>query len=139
MPTKKSKSGRAGLKTGLGLAAIAAAAGAYYFFGSAESRQHRKQATAWANRAKKDLVGELKNLKTVSRKSYAAAAAQVLAKYKKFQQEHPQEYARLKQELGGQWQKIEKHLPKSAKQAVRQAKIAVKGITGKKKVQVRSK
>ena len=107
----KKKSGFA-LKAGLGIAAAAAAAGAYYFLASPEAKKHRKDAKVWANKAKQDLVAQMKKMKTVSEKSYSAAASQVIAKYKKFEKEHPKEFAAVSKELKGQWSKIKKHLPK---------------------------
>src|SRR5882724_10960557 len=88
------------VKTGLGIAAAAAAAaGAYYFLASPAAKKHRKEAKVWANRAKQDLVAQMKKMKTISEKSYGAAASQVIAKYKKFQKQHPKEFAAVSKEL----------------------------------------
>jgi hypothetical protein len=109
MATKKK---HLALKTGLGIAAVAAAAGAYYFFGP-KAKQNRRKASAWANKAKKELLTEIAKLKAVSNSSYAAATSRIMKKYKKFQSEHPEEFAKLSAEMKSQWKNIQKHLPKS--------------------------
>lgn len=109
MPVKKSQ---VGLKVGLGVAAAAAAAGAYYFFGK-NGAKNRKAVTVWAVRAKKDVVTQVKKLKTVNAKTYAQVTNRVLAKYKKFQKDNPEIYALLSKELKTYWPKIAKHLPKT--------------------------
>lgn len=136
-PAKKHSS--AGLKIGLSAAAIAAAAGAYYFFNGPDGKKHRRDAKAWATKAKKDLIVELKKLGNVSEKSYGQAAAAVIAKYKKFQKEHPEEFAKLSKELKGRWNEIQKHLPKNGAQAVRRARVAIKSLSSKRKIPVKSK
>ena len=105
------KQNNAGLKAALGLAGIAAAAGAYYFFGK-NGKKHRQSAKAWMDKARREIVAELHKLKSVSSASYAKAAASVINRYKKFQKENPREFAKLSAELKGQWQNIQKHLPR---------------------------
>jgi hypothetical protein len=102
------------LKAGLGVAAIAAAAATYYFFGK-DGAKHRKSARVWVNRAKKDVLTEVKKLKNVNEKTYNHIAAKVLAKYAKFKKENPEAYALLAKEFKTHWPKIAKHLPASAK------------------------
>lgn len=97
------------LKAGLGAAAIAAAAGAYYFFGKGGAK-HRAKALVWANRAKKDVLTEVKKLKNVSQKSYNLAVTKVMKRYAKFQKENPEAYALLIKEVRAHWPKIAKHL-----------------------------
>ena len=106
------KSNHTALKAGLGaaVAAVAAAAAGDYFFGK-DGKKHRKTASAWMDKAKDELVAELQKLKSVSGKSYYQAAARVIAKYQKFEKDHPKEFGMLKKELKDHWKKIEKHLP----------------------------
>ncbi len=102
------------LKAGLGAAALAATAGAYYFFGK-DGAKHRKSAQVWVNRAKKDVLAEVKKLKNVNEKTYNTAAAKVMKKYAKFQKENPEAYALLAKEFKTHWPKIKKHLPTAAR------------------------
>jgi hypothetical protein len=102
------------LKTGLGAAVVAAAAGAYYFLGK-DGAKHRKSALVWINRAKKDVLAEIKKLKVVNEKTYNMAAAKVMKKYAKFQKQNPEAYALLVKEFKAHWPKIRKHLPTAEK------------------------
>lgn len=98
------------LKAGLGAAAIAAVAGAYYFFGK-DGAKHRAAAQVWVSRAKKDVLAEVKKLKNVNEKTYKSVTAKVMAKYAKFKKENPEAYALLAKEFKTHWPKIKKHLP----------------------------
>jgi hypothetical protein len=105
------------VKTGLGVAAVAAIAGAYYFFGK-DGDKYRKSAQAWVNKAKKDMLAEIKKLKSLNEKMYHTVARKVLGKYAKFKQANPEVYALLAKELASYWPKIKKHLPKPIKKIV---------------------
>ncbi len=109
MATKKNHTAR---NVGLGVAAVAAAAGTYYFFGK-DGSKHRKAAKVLAEKAKNDVLAAVKKLKKVNSKTYSEASAKVLARYKKFQKENPEAYAFLVKELKNHWPKIAKQLPKS--------------------------
>lgn len=52
-------------KTALGIvgATMAAAAGAYYLYGSEKAASHRRTASAWMKRAEKEIIAEAKRLK----------------------------------------------------------------------------
>lgn len=106
------------LKAGLGLAAAATAAAAYYFFGK-DGAKHRRKAVVWANKAKGDVLTELKKLKNVNQKTYSQAVDKAMKKYQKFQKENPEAYALLAKELKTHWPKIASHLPQAKKPAKR--------------------
>lgn len=105
------------LKAGLGVAAVVAAAGAYYFFGK-DGAKHQKSAQAWVARAKKDVLAELKKAKGMSEKTYNTTVAKVMTKYQKFQKENPEAYALLVKELKSHWPKIAKHISASTSKSV---------------------
>jgi gas vesicle protein len=105
------------LKTGLGVAAVAAAAGAYYFFGQ-NGDKHRKSAQAWVDKAKKDVLVEIKKLKNLNEQTYNSVAGKVLDKYAKFKKENPETFALLTKELKNHWPNIKKHLPKPIRKIV---------------------
>ncbi|MEJ0021635.1 MAG: hypothetical protein WDN47_03565 [Candidatus Doudnabacteria bacterium] len=105
------------LKTGLGLAAVATAAATYYFFGK-DGAKHRKSAAAWMNKAKREVVAEIRKLKEINEKNYNLAAQKVMKKYQKFQKENPEAYAMLAKELKANWSKIKKHLPKKVNKLI---------------------
>ena len=108
MPNHKS---HPAVKTVTGLAALAAAAGAYYFYGSKAAKQHRRQMKSWMVKAKADVMEELEHMKTLSQSAYEQAVNEALSKYKKLRQASPKELAYLQKELKGHWKNIAKHLP----------------------------
>lgn len=112
------KNNHLGLKVGLGVAAAAAAAGALYFFGK-DGAKNRKSSGAWVNKAKQDVLAQIRRLKEVNEKTYNAVSAKVMKKYAKFQKENPEAYALLAKEFKTYWPKIAKHLPKTVKKAIR--------------------
>lgn len=103
------KSNRLKLEAGLGLAAVAAAAAAYYFFGK-HGKAHRKTAVVWAHKAKREVIAELKKLKKFTPENYSRTINKVVAKYQKFQKQHPAEFAALSRELKTTGSQILKHL-----------------------------
>ena len=103
------KNNRLELKAGLGLAAIAAAATAYYFFGK-KGKGHRKTVAVWAGKAKREVAAELKKLKKFTPETYSKTVNKVVAKYQKFQKQYPAEFAALSSELKTAGAQILKHL-----------------------------
>ncbi len=98
-----------GLKVGLGVAAITAAAGAYYLMGK-DGKKRRAKAAAWVDEAKKELEKKVAAMKDMSQEIYHQSVDKVLIKYKKFQKENPEEFAKLVSELKGHWQYIKEHM-----------------------------
>ncbi len=103
------KNNHTGLKVGLGLAAIAAAGGAYYLMGK-DGKKRRAKAAAWVDEAKKELAKKVEAIKDMSQEIYSETVDKVLLKYKKFQKENPEEFAKLISELKGHWKYIQEHL-----------------------------
>ncbi len=110
MPTNKSSHPL--VKATAGLAALAAAAGAYYFYGSKEAKKHRGQMKAWTVKAKADVMEQMEKMKELSQQGYEEAVSQVMDKYKKLQSASPKELDHLTKELKSHWKDIAKHLPK---------------------------
>lgn len=102
----------------LGLAAgvFAALAAGYYFYGKG-GKQHRKQASVWSKKAKKEMLQKIKQMKTVTKTAYHTAAGEVLAKYKLAKSIDPKELLSFGQELKAHWAEISKEA----------AKLTVKG------------
>jgi uncharacterized protein HemX len=112
-------------KAGIGLAAVAAAATAYYFFGK-DGKTHRKEATEWVAKAKKETALELKKLKSLSAASYAQTVKKVTAKYKKFQKAYPVEFKALAEEFKTAGEQILKRLAEEPKVVKTKRKITSK-------------
>lgn len=110
---KKSSANK--LAQGLGLAALtagAAAVAAGYYFSGKEGKKHLKQLSGWNKKAKADMLQKIKNMRTVSKQAYDAAAKEVLAKYKQAKNIDPKELQAFGRELKGHWEKIAKEVSK---------------------------
>jgi len=107
---KKTKN-NLGRDVSFGVAAIAAAVAAYYYFGK-DGKKNRESSQAWIVKVKADVLAEVKKLKNVSQETYTQSLGKVLKKYKKSKKENPEAYALLEKELKSHWPKIAKHLPK---------------------------
>jgi len=106
---------------GAGIAAIAAAAGAFYFYGSKHSAQHRKQMKGWMIKAKGEVVEKLETMKDVSETAYDKAVTQVMDKYKKLKNIDPAEVTALAADLRRHWKNISSPAPK--RKAIRAKKV----------------
>ena len=94
--SKNNSTGKKVAEAAAGLAALAAAAaGTYYFFGSKKASQHRKNAKAWAIKAKKEVVKEVGSLKKVSKATYEKTVAEVMKKYHAAKAAAPYVHAKL--------------------------------------------
>ncbi len=116
MATKSNSTG----KKVLGVGALAAAAAAtYYFFGSKNASKNRKNISNFAQKAKKDVIAKVAQLKEVTKSNYEKAVTEVVQNFKKIKNVNPKELNALSKELKNQWQKITKHLPKTAKKVLK--------------------
>jgi len=113
--SSKKTSGVGKAAAGLGLAALAAGAAATYFFSGSEGKKHQQQAQALGKKAKTEMLHRIKQMKSVSKKTYDQAAKEVLAKYKQVKNIDPGELTALGKELKGHWDSISKTLDKAAK------------------------
>ena len=98
---------------GMGLAALAAAAGAYYFYGSKHSAQHRRQMKSWIVKAKGEVMERMENMRELSQEAYENAVNQVIKKYEKLKDVSPKELIALRKELQGHWKRISVELKSS--------------------------
>jgi len=102
------------LGAGLGIAALAAAAaGAYYLTGK-EGAKHRKKLSAWATKAKKDIVSEIGKLQKVSKQTYHKAVQDVASKYQGLKNVDPKELQALITDAKGHWENIAQEIKTAA-------------------------
>ncbi len=117
------KQGSIGAKAGLGLAALAAAAGAYYFYGAKHSAQHRKQMKGWMIKAKGEVVEKLEKAKDLSQESYEKVVSQVMDKYGKVKGIDPTDLQAMAADFKKHWKNIASQLkPVVKKTAVKKVK-----------------
>jgi hypothetical protein len=113
-------------KTGAGLAALgAAAAGAYYFFGK-NGKKHQAGALKWANKAKGDVLKEVKKIKNFSKPVYDKAVSKVMSEYEKLKKLDPKDLTALSKELKSDYNAIAKQVTKAISKKTPAKKTATK-------------
>lgn len=117
---KDAKSG-GGFGTALGItAALAAAGAAGYFFYGPQGTKNRKQARAWAIKAKADVLGEIEKLHEVSETKYHALVDKAILRYGKQAGVTEADISALSDELKKYWKNIvASATPKKRKTAVK--------------------
>ena len=98
-------------KTGMAVGAatlIAAAAGAYFLYGTEKGAKTRKQIKSWSLKAKGEVLEQLEGLTEVSEEAYAGIVKKVAAGYQKAKKLDPSDVADFVSEMTGYW----KHLGK---------------------------
>lgn len=114
----KKKEQSSGVGAGLAVAAtIAAAAGAYFIYGTKEGAKTKKKIKSWALKAKAEVLEKIEKAKDISEDSYNTAVSSVMQKYEKMRSEHGDEIDAVTKELRGYWGQLKKHLNPSKKKA----------------------
>lgn len=112
-PAKKSKkmSVTTAAEIGAGVLAMAAAAGAtYYFYGSKNAKKHRDATAKWAKGLKQDVVREAKKLKKLDEAAVAAIVEKATKAYKGMQGVTPADLKAAATELKKNWSNLRKEL-----------------------------
>ena len=115
--TKQSNAGK--IVAGMGLAALAAAAAATYYFKGPSGKKHQKEMAAVAKKAKTEMLVKIKQMKTVSKKAYEQAAKEVMAKYEEAKNIDPKQIEALGKEIKSHWHSIAKTVEKAGKAAMK--------------------
>ncbi len=128
--TKKlTHSGKTLMGVGAGLvAAGAAAAAGYYFYGSKNAKSHRNAAAKWVGDMKKEVVKEAKRLENVDPKAFAAIVDRVAKTYQGARSVNIEDVKRAATELKANWDMIQKEVKGTVRKGVSRAKKAVKKV-----------
>ena len=115
---KNTKSGsnttKKALGVGAGIAALAAAAaGAYYLYGSTKGKANRKTVKSWMLKAKADVMDEIEKMKEVNEGAYREVVAKVAKKYQDIKGMDRAELAELVARLQGHWRDIKAEIEKA--------------------------
>lgn len=95
----------------IGVAALAAAAaGAYFLYGSTKGPARRRALKSWMVKMKGDVMDEVENLKEISEESYYSAIDKVSKKYQALKNIDPKELESTIKRLKGHWKDIKKEL-----------------------------
>ena len=121
MKKAKAKEIVGGLVTATAIAAtVAAAAGAYFIYGTKEGAKTKKKIKSWTLKAKAEVLEKLEKMKDMSEESYKNTVETVMKKYDNLKAEHGDEVDAVKKELHGYWNHLKKHL--NAKKVVKKGK-----------------
>ncbi len=108
---KNNKKQGSGTAVGVALAAVAAAAGAYFLYGTKDAKKNRKKVRGWALKAKGEVVEKLEKIKgEINEENYNEIVESVLSKYEKVKDIAAPEIELVGKELKGHWKNIKKHL-----------------------------
>jgi hypothetical protein len=110
-------------KVGIGVgltAAVAAAAGAYFLYGSKGASKNRKAVKSWALKAKAEVLERLEQAKAMSKDEYEALLGTVVGAYTGVQNVTKSELKDFATEMKQHWHAIEK-ATKPKKKAVKKS------------------
>lgn len=118
------------IAVGTGLAALAAAAaGAYFLYGSKDGAKKRKQIKSWGLKLKADVLEKLENLEDVSEDTYMKIVDEATKGYKAVKNVDAAELAQVAMELKKHWKSIKRDI--TPKKVISAAKKTVKKVAAK--------
>ncbi len=120
-------------------AAVAAAAGTYFLYGSKEAKKNRKKAHSWMLKAKGEVLERIEGAKEMSRDEYEDLLAGVLGAYAGIKSASKTDISTLKDEMMDHWESIEKLAKPKKKAAKKPVKKTAKKTPAKKVVKKATK
>ena len=116
------------VEIGAGVAAVAALAGAgYYFYASPKAKKHRQAASKWATGLKRDVIREAKKLEKIDARSVARIVDSAAGAYQDIKSLDKADLRAAVKELKANWDMLAKDAGHGAKKAAKKmAKKAVK-------------
>ena len=113
--TKRTKHNESGPILGTALV-IAAAAGAYFLYGSKDAKKNRKVVKSWTLKAKAEVLEKLEKAKEeINEENYHKIVDGVIAKYNNVKEAHQEDIDAISKELKGHWKNIKKHITVAVK------------------------
>lgn len=88
------------------LAAGAAAAAGYYFYGSKDAKQHRKDAARWMNSLRREVVRDAKKVGNLTEAVLEEVIDRAAAAYAGAKEVDPKELKEIVAELKSNWRRI---------------------------------
>ncbi|MFA6414968.1 MAG: hypothetical protein WCV89_03235 [Candidatus Paceibacterota bacterium] len=129
---KKTNAKKLAAEIGAGLVAAAGAAAAgYYFYGSKDAKKHRKIVAKWATSMKNEVVREVKRLKKVSPREFAAIVDRVAKTYQVTRNIHAADMKRAAKELKENWDAVQRETARTVRKTASRTKTAVKKVAKK--------
>ena len=134
MPKKEVMSNKQAITLGLGItAAVAAAAGGFFLYGSKNANKNRKAVKSWALKAKAEVLEGIETAKDMSQEEYEQLINTVATTYLTAKSASKNELSEFKKEMKEHWQGLVKtaNPKKPVKKAVAVAKKAVAKVVKK--------
>lgn len=140
MATKKSKKAsinhntKAGIGAGLAAAALAAAAGTYFLYGSKEATKNRKAVKSWMLKAKAEVLEGIEKAQNMTQKDYEALVKAVSGAYAGIEGISKTDLTTFTKDMKAQWDGMAKTATKATKAASKKssAKKSTKKAVAKK-------
>lgn len=129
---KNSTKTKVGTAAAITAATVAAAAGAYWLYGSEHAKKHRKMAKSWMLKARAEIVDAIEKIEDIDKTKFLAVAESVAQEFGSKAGATTDEISDLTKELKKVWT----HVQQTGKTSVKRAKKASKKIAkkaGKKK------
>jgi ElaB/YqjD/DUF883 family membrane-anchored ribosome-binding protein len=105
---------------GVGIAAaVAAAAGAYFLYGSAKGPARRKAIKTWSIKMKAEVMEEVEKMQDISEEVYHSAIDKVSKKYADMKGIDVKELETTVKQLKGHWKDIKKEAEKAIKKGAK--------------------
>ena len=123
-----------GVAAGITAAVAAAAAGAYFLYGSKDAPKNRKKISGWMLKAKGEVLDKMEKLKEVNEDAYNKIVDEVTRRYEGIKNVDPVELSKMVTEMKGHWKSINRTFKsggakKAVKKVAKSAKKAVKKAT----------
>lgn len=122
---KTSSSSQQVAAAGIGIALIAAAAGAFFLYGK-HAPKRRQAVRSWMLKAKSEVLEQIEQLPTIDKETYYGLIDAAAERYLKLKEVNSSEVAGLVKELRGYWSGLSKQF--SSKTPKKAAKKSVKKI-----------
>lgn len=114
-------------------AGAAAAAGAYWLYGSANAPKHRKMAKSWMLKARAELMEMMEKLEEIDKKKYLAIAESIAKDYGAKAGATREDIAQMVKDFQKTWSHVTATHTGSAKKAPAKKKVAAKKTAAKKR------
>jgi hypothetical protein len=124
---KKISNSKKAIAVGAGVTALAAAAAGAYFFGGKRGAKNRKKVAAWAQKAEKQVMKEVSQMKKATKPLVDKTVDSVMNEYKSLKNIDSKDVAKLAKDLKSQWQAMTKEVKNDSKATVKKVvKVATK-------------
>jgi 6-phosphogluconolactonase (cycloisomerase 2 family) len=125
---------KAGIGAGLAAAALAAAAGTYFLYGSKNAEKNRKTVKSWMLKAKAEVLEGIEKAQDMTQKDYEALVRTVSGAYAGVEGIAKSDVMAFAKDMKAQWDDINKSAIKATKAAAKSAapkKASVKKVAKK--------